>query len=126
MPVAEHDRAVRAHVIDVLVAIDVPDVRALAAREERRVGALGKHQGRLMSVDTAGNNFLCALHQRVTVFECVGFHGTSCAMIFAAVQLASAVEQTVSENPICRREGQPCKRKTGWSHYNSQPSPTPI
>src|SRR5437660_44707 len=29
MPMAQHDRTVRAHVVDVLVAIDVPDMRAL-------------------------------------------------------------------------------------------------
>src|SRR5580704_19660717 len=83
MAMAEHEWAVRAHVVDVLVAIDVPDVRTLAARKERGVGALGQHQGSLMAVDTAGNNFLGALHQRFAFLECVGFHGNSCVMIFA-------------------------------------------
>src|ERR1700722_5870404 len=39
-----------------------------------------------MSVDSAGDNFLRALHQRVTFLECVGFHGNSCPIIFAARQ----------------------------------------
>ena len=75
----QYDRAVRAHVIDVLVAIDVPNMRALAARKERRVGAPGEQQRSLMPVDSAGDDFLRALHQGVTVRERVGFHGNSCA-----------------------------------------------
>src|SRR5260370_3368972 len=74
-------------VVDVLIAIDVPNVRALAARKERRICALGEDQRRLMSVNTAGDNFFRALHQRVTLLECVGFHGNSCAMIFADRQM---------------------------------------
>jgi hypothetical protein len=62
-----------------------------------------------MAVDAAGNNSFGALHQRVTMLKCVGFHGNSCAMIFAAMQVSSAAGQTVSENPICRRKRQACK-----------------
>src|SRR5207247_9470650 len=55
MVVAEHDRSVRAHVVDVLVAIDVPHVRARAALEEVRVRAFDEHARRLMAVDPGGN-----------------------------------------------------------------------
>src|SRR5579863_290483 len=61
-----------------------------------------------MAVDTAGQNFFGALHQRVAFLEGVGFHGNSCAMILAAIGLPVCYK-TVSENPICRREGQACK-----------------
>ena len=37
--VAEHERAPRQHVVDVLVAIDVPDARAFAARHDERLAA---------------------------------------------------------------------------------------
>src|ERR1700730_13029886 len=66
-------------------------MRALAAGKERRVRALGENQGSLMSIDSAGDNFLRALHQRVTFLECVGFHGNSCLIIFRRQASASAV-----------------------------------
>src|ERR1700722_12914643 len=102
-------------------------MRALATREERRVRALGENQRRLMSVDTAGNNFFRALHERVTLLEGVGFHGNSCAMIFRR----SGTSRLRLSRPSARilfagARVKPAKRKAGWSHYNSQPSPTPI
>src|ERR1019366_8615197 len=75
-----------------------------------------------MAVDAAGDNSFGALHQRVTVLKCVGFHGNSCAMIFAAVHVRSAVGQTVSENPIWRRERQPCKIERAVSCATHGPS----
>src|SRR5580693_7294019 len=75
-----------------------------------------------MAIDTARNNFLGALHQRFALLECVGFHGNSCVMIFAAMQARPQAAQIVSENPICRRKGQACKIKRAASRYNSQPA----
>ena len=74
MAMAEHDRAVGAHVVDVLVAINVPYVGALAAREERRIRAHREQARRLMAVDAAGNDFLGAREQRFAAIESVGFH----------------------------------------------------
>ena len=62
-----HDRTVGAHVVDVFVAIDIPDVGALAAREERRIRAGREQQRRLMPVDAAGNDFLRAFEQGFTL-----------------------------------------------------------
>ncbi len=124
MPMAEHDRAVRAHVVDVLVAIDVPDVRALAAREERRVCALGEHQRRLMSVDTAGNNFFRALHQRVTLLESVGFHGNSCAIIFAArARRACSLSRPSARILFAGARVKPAKRKRAGVITTHSPPP---
>src|ERR1035441_4195105 len=75
-----------------------------------------------MAVDAAGDNSFGALHQRVAMLKCVGFHGTSCAMIFAAVQVPSAAGQTVSENLICRRERQPCEIERAVSCATHSPS----
>ena len=125
MPMAEHDRAVRAHVVDVLVAIDVPDVRALAARKKRRVRALGEHQRRLMSVDSAGDNFLRALHQRVTFLECVGFHGNSCAMIFAARQVGSLSRADRQRESYLQARGSSLQKKRGRESLQLTARPHP-
>ena len=60
VPVAEHDRAVAAHQVDVLVPVHVPDPRAPAAAHELRVGGAG---GRLVPVHAARDHGPGALAQ---------------------------------------------------------------
>src|ERR1700678_2615669 len=62
-----------------------------------------EHHRRLMSVNSAGNNFLRALHQRVALFKCVGFHGNSCATIFAAMLSAPLAGGTKRESYLQAR-----------------------
>src|SRR5262249_47277673 len=63
--VPEHDRAIRAHQVDVLVAVDVPDARARAAREEVRVGRGYQHARRLVAVDATGHDAQRAFEEGV-------------------------------------------------------------
>ena len=76
--VAEHDRAVAAHEVDVLVAVDVPDAAALARghelRERRRAagsrsggrtcrrGSRAFARARRLVVDVAGTGCRCSCH----------------------------------------------------------------
>src|ERR1019366_5416246 len=58
--VPEQQRSPRTHVVDVLVAIDVEDVRSLAASDEGRSAALAS-EGAHGRVDPSRNYFLCSL-----------------------------------------------------------------
>jgi hypothetical protein len=65
VPVAEDHRPIGAHPVDVLIAVDVPHMRALALHEEARVrfamgGAI------LVAVHTARHDAPGALPQRMT------------------------------------------------------------
>ena len=60
VPVAEHDRAVAAHQVDVLVPVHVPDPRPAAAPHELRVGGA---RGGLVPVHPARDHGLRALSQ---------------------------------------------------------------
>ena len=68
--VAEHDRPVAAHQVDVLVPVHVPDPRAAPAAHELRVGG-GKQRGRLVPVHPAGDHRPRALPQLLV-------HGALC------------------------------------------------
>ena len=57
MAVAQQQRAPRADVVDVLVAVDVEDVAALAARDEERIAAHAA-KGAHRRIDAAGNDVL--------------------------------------------------------------------
>ena len=73
--VAENERSPGADVVDVFVAVGVPDVRAQPAHEEWRIaadGAKGAHRG----VHAAGNHLLGALLQLARHLEFAG-HGLS-------------------------------------------------
>src|SRR5207244_13004207 len=74
--VAEHDRAVGAHEVQVLVAVDVPDARALAAREEVRVGAGYEHGRRLVAVDAARDDGERTREEGLGLAKAVRLHGT--------------------------------------------------
>jgi hypothetical protein len=60
MVVAEHDRPVAADEVEVLVPVDVPQARAVGAREERRIRARHQHARRLVAVDAARDHALGA------------------------------------------------------------------
>src|SRR5579862_9228303 len=69
-----------------------------------------------MAVDTAGQNFFGALHQRVAFLEGVGFHGNSCAMILAAIGLQD--RQRESYLPA---RGSSLQNRAGRELQNSRP-----
>src|SRR5947207_9063563 len=73
--VTEHDRSVRAHVVDVLVAIDVPNAGPLASLEEIRERAFDEHARRLVSVDAARNHAPGALEELLGATKSVVTHG---------------------------------------------------
>ena len=60
--VADHDRAPAAHEVDVALAVHVPQVTALAAREELRI-ALGQPIAAQVPVHAAGNDLPGTLPQ---------------------------------------------------------------
>jgi len=59
------------------------------------------------------------------MLEGVGFTANSCAMIFADWQVAPAVKQTVSENPILQARGSSLQKKNGLSSLQLTALPHP-
>jgi uncharacterized Zn-finger protein len=76
VPVAQQQRPPRADVVDVLLPIDVENMRAFAAREERRRpthAAEGAHR----RIHAAGNDFLCPAEEGFGFGHARAFLGTS-------------------------------------------------
>jgi len=70
----QHDWTVRAHVIDVLISIDVPDVRGLRrAQKNDGVRAPSQKQRRLMPIIPPGITFFARLHERIAMLKGIGF-----------------------------------------------------
>ena len=69
--VAQNQRAPGADVVDVAIAVGVPDVRALAADEERRVAA-DRTEGADRRIHSAGNELLSSLLQRAGLLQDCG------------------------------------------------------
>src|SRR5262245_46430177 len=90
MSVSEDERPPGADVIDVALAVGVPEVRTLAAREEARRAADGAERAH-RRVDTSGNDGLRLLEQRVVATHAAAFleNRSLNARARAAMSLAS-------------------------------------
>ena len=91
--VAEDERPPRAHVVDVVVAVDVDDLGAVAALDEDRVAADGAHRAH-RRVDAAGQALQRAGVElgRAGVGERDG-HQTRCVLAFPGLEVLGEVQE---------------------------------
>src|SRR5690242_16613242 len=108
MRVSQGERPPREHVVNVAIAVDVPQIRALPTRDEARDAADGA-KGAHRAIDATGNHLLRAREQPLRFTRLHA--GLPCRA--SSMLLADACPEDASSDRTCEAACCPCRTQSG-------------